>query len=79
MMTIEIISPEEIIYSGEIVAATFPGKEGSFGVLKNHAPLISTLKKGKIEVTDVHGKKSQYDVNGGVVEVNGNKIIVLVQ
>ncbi len=76
-MFIEIISPETTIFSGEIKKAKFPGKEGSFEVLNNHAPLVAVLKKGKIRVTDAENKHTFYDVNGGVVELRKNKIIVL--
>jgi F-type H+-transporting ATPase subunit epsilon len=78
-MFIEIISPETTIFSGEIKKAKFPGKEGSFEVLNNHAAIIAVLKKGKIRLTDVENKHTFYDVNGGIVELRKNKIIVLAE
>lgn len=56
-----------------------PGTKGSFEVLNNHAPIISTLEKGKIKIVDSTGKESFFDINSGVVEVQSNKIIVLVE
>lgn len=78
-MFIEIISPEATIFSGEIKRAKFPGKEGSFEVLNNHAPIVAVLKKGKIRLTDTNNQNTFYDVNGGVVELKKNKIIVLAE
>ena len=51
-MQLEIITPEKSIYKGEIASAVFPGSEGSFGVLPNHSPNISTLKNGEIKIVD---------------------------
>ena len=78
-MKIDIVKPEMEMYSGSIKSATFPGAEGSFGVLKDHAPLISTLQKGEIEVVDENDMEKSFQINGGVVEVLDNKIIVLAE
>lgn len=78
MMLLEIITPDKSIFKGEVESATFPGSEGSFQVLNNHAPLISSLEKGKITYRTSAG---EFDVmvNGGVVEVLKNKIVVLAE
>lgn len=76
-MYIEIITPDKKLFSGDVTFASFPGKEGSFGILKNHAPLISTLKKGKIKLTDSKNHSHEFEVKGGVVEVSNNRISVL--
>ncbi|MEX2369963.1 MAG: ATP synthase F1 subunit epsilon [Bacteroidales bacterium] len=78
-MLLEIISPEKKLYSGEIVSLHVPGSKGSFQVLKNHAPIISTLEKGVINILDKDGKNSSFEVDGGVIEVKKNKIIVLAE
>ncbi|HHL52771.1 MAG TPA: ATP synthase F1 subunit epsilon [Flammeovirgaceae bacterium] len=77
-MYLEIVTPDQKVFEGEVVAATFPGADGSFQVLDNHAPLLSILTKGTIVYKD---KKNEYDVtiNGGVVEVLHNKVIVLAE
>ena len=76
-MYIEIVSPEKQLYSGEINYVEMPGTNGSFGILKNHAPMISTLDKGIILVRNKADKKINIDIKGGVVEVLKNNIIVL--
>ena len=77
-MYLEIVTPDQKVFEGEVISATFPGIDGSFQVLNNHAPLLSTLKKGTIVYKD---KKNEYDVmvDGGVVEVLNNKVIVLAE
>ncbi len=76
-MKLEIISPDKKLYEGQVKSAIFPGAEGSFGVLNNHAPMISTLKKGKIEITEENDSKVEFEIKGGVAEVINNKVIVL--
>ena len=78
-MFIEIISPETTIFSGEVRRAKFPGKDGSFEVLNNHASIVAILKKGKIRLIDQQNQTTFYEVNGGVVEMQKNKIIVLAE
>ncbi len=67
------------MYSGEVEAVKLPGVEGSFGILNNHAPIIATLKKGTVKVTDSAKKIENFEINGGVVEVLNNKITVLAE
>jgi len=79
-MELEIITPEKNIYKGEVDAVKIPGFNGSFGVLDNHAPLVSTLKKGEIELTEKDSKEEKkFPVESGVIEVYNNKVIVLVE
>ncbi|WP_199856348.1 ATP synthase F1 subunit epsilon [Lunatibacter salilacus] len=77
-MHLEIITPDKKVFVGEVSEASFPGADGSFQVLKNHAPLVSALAKGPISFTTTLGKQS-FVVDGGVVEVNDNKIMVLAE
>jgi F-type H+-transporting ATPase subunit epsilon len=77
-MYLEIITPDKKVYAGEVEAAQFPGANGSFEVLDMHAPLISTLDKGSIRITTSKGQEF-FTVDGGVVEVLNNKIIVLAE
>lgn len=77
-MNLDIITPDESVFSGEITAVTVPGTEGMFQVLYNHAPIISTLTKGKIKIkTD--GGEQILNADEGVIEVLNNKIIILVE
>lgn len=78
-MYIEIITPDKLVYSGNITAARLPGSEGSFGVLKNHAPMIATLGTGEIKLTDEQKNVHTFRTEGGVVEVLNNNITVLAE
>jgi len=78
-MKIEIITPDTTIYEGEVSLAQLPGLDGSFEVLNNHAPMIAALKKGKVKVIDAKKNTLFFDVNGGVVEVLKNKLLVLAE
>jgi F-type H+-transporting ATPase subunit epsilon len=78
-MNLEIITPDKKLYEGEVKSIQLPGLTGSFGVLDNHAPMISALKKGTINIVDNAQANISFDVNGGVVEVNKNKVIVLAE
>ena len=76
-MTLEIITPEKEIVKGEVNAVTFPGTSGEFEILNQHASIISTLTTGKIKVTMPDKKTEKFNINGGVIEMQENKIIVL--
>ena len=78
-MTIEIVTPDTVIFTGEISLAQFPGLNGSFEILKDHAPIIAALRKGKIKVIDSRKETLFFDVSGGVVEILNNKILVLAE
>jgi F-type H+-transporting ATPase subunit epsilon len=75
-MLLEIITPEKKLFSGQATSVTVPGSNGMFQVLNNHAPIISTLKKGVIKADTSEGLKS-FEINGGVIEVLNNKVTVL--
>jgi len=77
-MYLEIVTPDQKVFEGEVLSATFPGTDGSFQILNHHAPLLSTLKKGIIVYKD---KKEEFEVaiDGGVVEVLNNKVVVLAE
>ncbi len=78
-MTVDILSPESTLYSGEATYVFLPGSNGSLGVLNRHAPLISSLKRGVLRVKDTAGKEHRFEVNGGTVEVLNNKVIILAE
>jgi F-type H+-transporting ATPase subunit epsilon len=77
-MHIEIITPDTTIYEGEAELVQLPGIDGSFEILNNHAPLISALKQGKVKIKR-DGKDEFFDINGGVIEVLDNKILILAE
>ena len=78
-MKIEIITPDRTVFEGDIKSVRVPGKKGSFQVLKDHAPIVSTLENGPVIMVDQDGNETRYLINGGVIEVKMNKIILLVE
>ena len=78
-MLLEIITPDKKIYSGEVDLVRVPGSSGSFAILQNHAPIISTLDEGEIKVITRKNQTIYFHVDGGVVEVKNNEIIVLAE
>ncbi|HKC69224.1 MAG TPA: ATP synthase F1 subunit epsilon [Bacteroidia bacterium] len=77
-MHLEIITPDKKLFEGEAKSLTVPGSEGSLGVLNNHAPMIASLKKGKVKVITAAETKN-FDIKGGVIEVLKNKVVVLAE
>lgn len=78
-MNLEIISPDKKLYKGNVKLVKVPGSNGSFEVMNNHAPIISTLDQGEVKIITSNDDTQYFDVTGGVIEVNKNKIIVLVE
>ncbi|HQI46573.1 MAG TPA: F0F1 ATP synthase subunit epsilon [Bacteroidales bacterium] len=78
-MHIEIITPDKKIFSGEVSLAQFPGTDGLFEILNNHAPIVSTLTKGKIKVIDSEKQTRYFEIKSGVIEMQKNNIIVLAE
>ncbi len=76
-MKLEILTPDKSLYSGDVKVIKVPGSKGSFEVLNNHAPIISTLENGMIDITSMDGKTSHIEITGGVIEVKKNEVIVL--
>lgn len=89
-MFLEIVSPEKKLFSGDIFSVYVPGSEGSFQILNNHAPIVSTLIKGEIRLKGNFEKKSSenltiqnekeafLEIQSGVIEMKKNKLIILV-
>ncbi|MCE1200357.1 MAG: ATP synthase F1 subunit epsilon [Marinilabiliales bacterium] len=77
-MHLEIITPELKLFSGEIEMVRLPGSVGSFEILMNHAPIVSTLRAGIIKVKKADGNIVDFEIKGGVVEVVNNQVSVLV-
>ena len=78
-MKVEIITPDYKVFEGDIKSIRVPGKKGSFQVLNDHAPIISTLENGPVIMVDMTGKETTYEISGGVIEVRMNKIILLAE
>nr|WP_319572297.1 ATP synthase F1 subunit epsilon [uncultured Draconibacterium sp.] len=78
-MHLEIITPDKKVFEGDVSLIQLPGSNGGFEILKNHAPIISTLEKGVLKIKETNGEEQHFDVDGGVIENKANKIIVLVE
>lgn len=78
-MKLTIITPDKPVYNGEITSVTVPGSAGSFEILKDHAPIVSTLEDGKV-IIRTNGKSEEIiPIIGGVVEAAHNEITVLAE
>jgi|TARA_X000000950_G_scaffold198675_1_gene239293 F-type H+-transporting ATPase subunit epsilon len=90
-MYLEIISPEKTLFKGEVESILFPGTYGDFQVLNNHAPIVSTLTRGKVKIIGKisveQGAKDKFEftdretiltIESGTVEMNNNQVILLV-
>ncbi len=90
-MYLEIVSPEAVLFAGEVISVTVPGTNGEFQMLTNHAPIVSILREGEVKIqgeiqieeeykdrftTDSNGK-TILQINSGTIELNDNKLIVL--
>jgi F-type H+-transporting ATPase subunit epsilon len=79
-MTLEILTPEQKIFSGDVYGVQLPGIAGLFEVLDKHAPLVSALKEGKLKILkDKSNNTMSYSIKSGFVEVLNNKTTVLVE
>ena len=78
MLNLKIVSPEKILFEGEVELVKVPGVMGEFEILNNHAPIISALQKGRVEYA-VKEERKQFDIVGGFVEVLKNQVNLCVE
>ncbi|MBL0232138.1 MAG: ATP synthase F1 subunit epsilon [Chitinophagaceae bacterium] len=79
-MTLEILTPERKLYSGNVYGVLMPGISGMFEVLDKHAPLVSALRPGRVKVLkDKSNSTLSFDITGGFVEVLNNKVTLLAE
>lgn len=76
-MHLEIIKPDAELYSGDVVSVQVPGANGLFEILNDHMPIVSNLTAGKVRVIDTNNQTEYFEISGGVIEMNNNKITVL--
>jgi F-type H+-transporting ATPase subunit epsilon len=91
-MILEIVSPEAKLFSGEITSISVPGVDGRFQMLNNHAPIVSLLQKGTVNITapsfnfdpetaslftKINDQNYTLEINSGTLELKDNKVIVL--
>ena len=77
-MKMEIVTPHGVIFNGDVKSVTLPGKEGEFGVLPQHASLMTTMQSGVIEILKADDSKELVAIDWGYVKVDGTKLSVLV-
>jgi len=73
----ELVSPEKLLFSGDVEQVVVPGTEGDFAVLKDHAPVMSALRPGVLSYTDDKGATETVFVRGGFVDVSASVFTVL--
>ena len=89
-MNLEIVSPEKTLFTGDVDSVSVPGTDGSFQMLNNHAPIISTLKEGKVKIvgnikipndtdifTKINDRETHLNIISGVIEMKNNQVIIL--
>ena len=79
MLKLKIVSPEKIEFEGDVESVLVPGSMGQFEILVNHAPIISSLDKGKVVYAVAGGEKQSLDIIGGFVEVQKNVVSLCVE
>ena len=75
---LNIASPEKQLFDGEIKVITLPGSAGSFNILPNHAPIVSSLKKGTIVYVLQDGSEHKVDIQGGFIEMSNGVLSVCI-
>jgi F-type H+-transporting ATPase subunit epsilon len=74
---LEIITPQRVVFKGEITSCSAPGVLGGFQILYNHAPFLSSLEIGEAKIAEGGGAELRYAVSGGFLEVRNNNVILL--
>ncbi|MDX2196177.1 MAG: ATP synthase F1 subunit epsilon [Cytophagales bacterium] len=78
-MHLDVITPDKKVFDGEAAGVQLPGSDGSFEILNNHAPFITTLDKGTMKIRTTDKNTETMEISGGVVEVLANKVVVLAE
>ena len=78
MLKLRIIAPDRMVFEGDVESVTLPGTVGSFTVLNNHAPIISSLESGKMVYKDANGQ-TDIVVRSGFAEVSHNILSICVE
>ncbi len=75
--TLKVVTPNEVAFEGKTISVVAPGTLGYLGILKNHAPLVTSLEKGKLTYKDEAGQVHTFQIEGGFLEVKNNRVLVL--
>ncbi|MEE9585011.1 MAG: ATP synthase F1 subunit epsilon [Candidatus Brocadiales bacterium] len=76
---LDVISPVGIVYEGDVTSVVAKGAEGSMGILRDHAPLLTWLKKGTFKIKESGDKVVDLELEGGFMEVRSNNVVVLTE
>ena len=79
MLNLKIISPERVVFKGEVVRVVVPGTLGEFEVLDNHAPIVSTLQEGTVTYQPTGGEDATINIESGFIEVQKNEVSLCVE
>jgi F-type H+-transporting ATPase subunit epsilon len=79
LFKVEIVTPKKVVFSSDVQSFTAPGTNGSFQVLVNHAPFLSSIGIGEVKLTDAGGNNWRYATSGGFVEVKNNHVVMLAE
>ena len=77
VLTLKVVTPDEVVYEGNVEHVMVPGAEGYLGILKNHAPLVTPIDKGNLTFRDMEGKTKALKIEGGFLEILKNRVLVL--
>jgi F-type H+-transporting ATPase subunit epsilon len=77
-MILTVLTPEKEYFNGEIKGIVVPGTKGEFKVLENHAPIISSLQSGKVQIIQSSGEVKEFRIASGFIEVIHNEVALLV-
>jgi len=77
--SVEIVSPQRMVFQGEAESVTLPGVVAPFQVLYNHAPILTELEVGDIKIVDAQGRETHIATSGGFAEVKENKMTVIAE
>jgi F-type H+-transporting ATPase subunit epsilon len=73
----ELVSPDRLVFRGRVESVLAPGSEGDFVVLKDHAPVMASLRPGVVVFEDASGKQTRVFVRGGFADVSADRLILL--
>ncbi|MBL7996819.1 F0F1 ATP synthase subunit epsilon [bacterium] len=76
---VQVITPQKVVFDGEVSGVVAPGTVGSFEILKNHTAFISSIKIGEMRLRHEDGYEEYYAVGGGFLDVHDNKVMVLAE
>ncbi|MFI8711611.1 F0F1 ATP synthase subunit epsilon [Brevibacillus brevis] len=78
-MTVEVVTPERVVYSGQAEMVIARGLQGEIGIMPNHMPLVTPLKTAPVRIKTEGDKELQMAVSGGFMEVRGDKVTILAE